>query len=463
MSELASYTFDTVAKAYIENGTNKKVIVELGDSKSAENFEPQVKLKAWDNECNFSMRLVVDEQLKQSAVVTKDGDFIKWTSDDTEAHFYALGATELNENGAYEFAVLIKEKPASNIINFTLNIPKNLEFYYQGELTETEINFGATRPENIVGSYAVYHSSKKDNQYKTGKAFHIYRPEAIDANNNKSWCALNIDPEKQIATITIPQEWLDNAAYPILIDPEFGYTSAGGTGIAVSPNMIYTHGDTYMGAVSTGVSMSVYAAKGAADANVQMALYRTNATKVTNGSTPSVLVNNTARWWTSNFTTPPVLAAEGYYLILNQETALYYAYDVAGTNNVIYAAQTFNVWPSPMYGDDGGARYKISIYCTYMVKPVISIQSYTRTKISAITGVDSSTVTFRSDLALQAWEARAGGSGQGQGLLVGSGTTLAANTDQQFVVDDSELTSGDGAYQINIYGQNTNGDWSTYG
>lgn len=93
----------------------------------------------------------------------------------------------------------------------------------------------------------------------------------------------------------------------------------------------------------------------------------------------------------------------------------------------------------------------------------ISINNYTRTKISSVSGVDNCTVTFTSNINLQAWEARAGGSGVGQGLLVGSGTTLVANTDQSFVVDDSELTNGDGAYQINIYGQNLDGDWSTYG
>jgi len=42
---------------------------------------------------------------------------------------------------------------------------KGLKFYYQGPLTEEEIAQGIVRPEEVVGSYAVYHESKKDREY----------------------------------------------------------------------------------------------------------------------------------------------------------------------------------------------------------------------------------------------------------------------------------------------------------
>ena len=96
--------------------------------------------------------------------------------------------------------------------------------------------------------------------------------------------------------------------------------------------------------------------------------------------------------------------------------------------------------------------------------PVITVGTPSRAIISDESGYDQATCTFRSDMALQAWEARATKAGttpaRGVGLLVESGTTLAANTDATVVVDDEELTNGDGEYTITVYGQSTGGVWS---
>jgi len=96
--------------------------------------------------------------------------------------------------------------------------------------------------------------------------------------------------------------------------------------------------------------------------------------------------------------------------------------------------------------------------------PVITVGTPSRTIISDEDGYDQCVCTFRSDLDLQAWEARATKSGttpaRGVGLLVESGTTLAANTDATIYVDNEELTNGDGEYTITVYGQSTGGVWS---
>jgi hypothetical protein len=90
------------------------------------------------------------------------------------------------------------------------------------------------------------------------------------------------------------------------------------------------------------------------------------------------------------------------------------------------------------------------------------VTNYTASRISAVTGKDVSTVTFQSNQALQAWEARADGNGHGSGDLVGNGNSLNAWTNAQFDVENEELTWGDKIYRINVYGQNTNGEWSEY-
>jgi hypothetical protein len=93
--------------------------------------------------------------------------------------------------------------------------------------------------------------------------------------------------------------------------------------------------------------------------------------------------------------------------------------------------------------------------------PVITLQSHTLDKISDETGKTTCTVVFRANLACDQWEARAGGSGQGQGLLVGSGAAINANTDTSFDVTYDELTAGEGLYRINVYGH-TSGGWNAY-
>lgn len=119
-----------------------------------------------------------------------------------------------------------------------------------------------------------------------------------------------------------------------------------------------------------------------------------------------------------------------------------------------------------------------------MTAPTINIISYTRTRISSHAGVDKSTVIFQADQDLVNWEARAGGNGLGQGLLVGGPTSvlypsetlypsvtlypqaaaiITAGTQVQFDVDYEELTEGDGIYRVNVYGMNEAGEWTAYG
>jgi hypothetical protein len=93
--------------------------------------------------------------------------------------------------------------------------------------------------------------------------------------------------------------------------------------------------------------------------------------------------------------------------------------------------------------------------------PIITLQSESLLRISAISGVNDSHVIFRSSENCDQWEARADGSGVvGSGLLVGSGGSIVANQDVSFDVDNTELTNGDKAYPIDIFGHSVAG-WSS--
>lgn len=199
--------------------------VEIGDREDVA-FKPHIKLNRWGGECFVKMGLPTT--IKTTPVV-KNGK-IKWRGQKVEAQIYPLEPTDVNELGGFEFEIILKEKPSSNQI--VLNIQaQGLRFSYQPPLTQEEIDEGSSRPDNVVGSYAVYHAKKKGNQYMTGKAFHIYRPQAEDSIGNKAWCELYIDEyiDPKNMTITVPQQFLNEAVYPVTIDPDFGYTSIGGT------------------------------------------------------------------------------------------------------------------------------------------------------------------------------------------------------------------------------------------
>jgi hypothetical protein len=125
---------------------------------------------------------------------------------------------------------VLKEQPKTNIFSLPFTT-KDLVFYYQPPLTqaldprdydivtETEAYRKGVRvmyrPENVVGSYAAFHANKSGNDAGTGKLFHIYRPEAVDAKGTRVWCDLKIT-ESALITI-VPQEFLDKAVYPVVI------------------------------------------------------------------------------------------------------------------------------------------------------------------------------------------------------------------------------------------------------
>lgn len=214
-------------KQEVKSNPKDRIEVEIGDSKQPD-FKPQAKIMRWDNEVNFSIRA----EEHPNAEVKTEGKVIKYITPDYEVRQYELDPSDIGEDGGLEFEWVLPKKPSSNVLRATIQT-KGLNFYYQPPLTQEEIDEGASRPENVVGSYAVYHSTKggmndiAGMEYKVGKAFHIYRPKVFDANGKETWGELNIDEQNGLLTVTIDQTWLDKAVYPVVVDPTFGYTSVG--------------------------------------------------------------------------------------------------------------------------------------------------------------------------------------------------------------------------------------------
>jgi len=229
-------TFGSVTQRQLEIAGEKVQIggePQFGADLEAQKFTPELKMQKWGEETH--LKVTAQDEVKDKAV-ERDGKIIAETKDGTkEYHFYEKTAEEIgNEDGGMEFELILKEKPTTNSFKWDIDL-KGLECYYQPPLNEEMASStctatdcgGSHRPENIVGSYACYHESKSNNEYKTGKAFHIYRPLITDDAGKEVWGELDITGN--VLTVTVPQEFLDKAVYPVICDPTFGYTSAGGS------------------------------------------------------------------------------------------------------------------------------------------------------------------------------------------------------------------------------------------
>ena len=90
--------------------------------------------------------------------------------------------------------------------------------------------------------------------------------------------------------------------------------------------------------------------------------------------------------------------------------------------------------------------------------------SITGNKISAVSGFDSITVAFSSDIAYKSFECRATKSGEdwgrGKGALIASFSQTPAGTERTFDVYDDFLLSGDGEYRISLFAQAMDGSWN---
>jgi hypothetical protein len=139
-----------------------------------------------------------------------------------------------NEN-EFEWEIELESKPDSGVFTFDIEV-ENLLFYYQDPDTFEAYKDSWNFSDDIPGSYAVYHEAVKHGKYKSGKAFHIYRPRAWDSGGDTVWCDLEIDTTSGKLILDVSEEFLNRASYPVIIDPTFGCTSRGGTGVHMDAN-----------------------------------------------------------------------------------------------------------------------------------------------------------------------------------------------------------------------------------
>jgi hypothetical protein len=276
---------------------------------------------------------------------------------------------DLDDDGGHEFEIILKAKPSSNVIQFTLNT-KGLDFFYQPEPTADEKFRGVTRAANVIGSYAVYASENKVNydggkEYRCGKVCHIFRPKISDATGVWVWGELKVDIDLGLLYVTIPQDFLDNATYPVThaAGATFGFTSAGANPDGIGD---YIFGSLFTGAAGTGSSMGVYVYTNDSEASKCNVYVHSTLAPLANGSTvekASVVTGLN----TYNFTSAPTFTAIDYVLVAWSYldcSGVQIMHDAGATNQSHGKSATYGAWPNPISSPTHGA-YKFSIFCTY--------------------------------------------------------------------------------------------------
>jgi hypothetical protein len=251
----------------------------------------------------------------------------------------------IDDKGRFKWDIEFTSRPAVNSWTWELKHTKGIEFYHQPALTAEEIADGCIRPDEVVGSYAVY-CNKANNKYKTGKLCHIYRPFCYDAKGNTIYADLQITDGQ--LTITIDTKWLDSAAYPVRLDPTLGYTTAGASnttavGLRINNNDYIPAND------GTVDDVKVYAHVNASGSHTLNAGYYENSSgNPGTAHKAAITVSNTDPAWVSATLSGDLTASAEYYPAVAQ---------ASGTPTL------------RLYYDSGGARWTSASYTDLVDNP----------------------------------------------------------------------------------------------
>lgn len=383
-----SFCLDKIKNAELDKYDGKpkdELNVIVGDDKETD-FIPQIKLCRWSNETNFSVRLKHNKVGVEK--VETIGDKVKWSKGNIDIEFY-------DYEGGYKMVWYLKKKPKTNKVEFTIQ-SKGLDFFYQPELTQEEKDNGAFRPENVVGSYAVYHQTKggmndiNGKDYKVGKAGHIYRPKLTDAEGKEEWGILHIDKDAGTYEVEIPQDFLDKAVYPIKSNDEFGYQGEGGTDTNRVPNDIIGGSGTPSNSGDVSKISGYFSSTGT---DAKGILVASNKTIVGSGINDPTAIGSLG-WYDLLYSAQPSVIADNLYypaFIGKVAPNIVIYYDSGQPSGTYWFIDSSNNYDTPTDPTDGVAydTYRVSIYATYTPAVGADIKSINGVLLESIKSVNS--------------------------------------------------------------------------
>lgn len=371
---------------------NDEVII--GDELSLDtvNLKPKIKFTKWGKENSLSI-IIPDDLITDKKPKLENNNKTLEIGDNKVGFYFEPQDDEIN----FKFGLIFYEKPTTNTWTFQLERWEEFDFFYQPPLAnvnadgssweymidkEGNIVGGAKMSAEGSGSYAIYHKTKKDyavgkTNYKNGKFGHYLRPKFIDANGISVWA--NLDIKDGVVTITIPQEFLENATYPTKANDIFGTDTYPTEGWSAA-NYYQFHTLTTTTEAGVITQFSWYGRRrNSANANVVVGLYQNGDVDYNENCpderldySPALAINSdTAQWWNGAAQVGYTLVASTkYWFVFCSNTDVNVFRDTGAANTS--ATKSNSVYSSPPPNPFGSFssswitdNYKWSIYATY--------------------------------------------------------------------------------------------------
>jgi len=207
-----------------------EVVARIGGL-SIDKFVPNINFTKWDDDCwlNINHPDIISTE-KESLLDGKIDIRVK-----NQIHRYYI-----DSDNQLEYEIIWPEKTVIDAVMLNILFPDGLAWHYQDTLendwkrnnegqTLSEYLKDHNRPENVIGSYALKWKDNwaKDVKYKTGKFLHLFRPKMIDALGDECWC--DWEPSTGKLSIVLDTKWMEQATFPVRLDPTFGKTAIGGS------------------------------------------------------------------------------------------------------------------------------------------------------------------------------------------------------------------------------------------
>lgn len=240
-------------------------------------------------------------------------------------------------SGAKELSLVLNSLDECKAGNVSFKVDTvGLSCYKQLPLTEKEIEDGAVRPENVVNSYACFDSSGR-------KVLHIYASKLIDAKGDSVWVDQTL--KDGLLTVELNSTWLSSAAFPVILDPTFGYTSIGGSSYNDGAWSLgagkYTCADT-----GTLVEVSFYT-KADDPAAVKVGVYSDNSGEINALLDESLPVDVDGEMWYNFTVNLAVTASTDYWLAVISNVSRYKFYDTGGVSCYTNTGVSYPTFPDP--------------------------------------------------------------------------------------------------------------------
>lgn len=372
----------------------RNMTVQLGDSTksgrllSGKQFQPSFSFSGWGGEVRFRIHLMTGYDSLKTATrenLTYKGRHRLKLSTSKVIHDIRM------EDWGTIWDMVLLSKPDRNVFRYKFQ-SKGLTFTYQDTLTDEEALTGY-RPDSVIGSYAIYHSTRSNNSiqwlasdrdsivsgeyYGTGKFGHLYRPRAWDSNGDTVWCWINIDTTLGRMRLVIPQAFLNRAVYPVTVDPDVGYTTKGGTEDGQNANRAHGHRATTVYTAEAGKEITSITAwtklSGAGSETMELAVYREKINgsffELTTRETSNEQItitntidaeNSTAALSVAMITDTVYGAAWGEYSVLDASIIMYFDVGSGWRDRQVTSDALGASWNHSSFKDS-----KFSVYFTY--------------------------------------------------------------------------------------------------